>query len=354
MDKLERVKSILKKAIAGRSSDLHLMANMEPIVRVDDKLHKVEGEKVLASEEVEALILTTLRPEHTEKLKSDKETDYSFNFDGARVRANAYYERGNIAVSFRFISEKIRGIEELGLPPVIEEFANNEQGLVIVTGPTGHGKSTTIAALIEYINKTTPKHIVTVEDPIEYVFQNSMSIINQRELGTDTLSFTRALRSVLREDPDVVFIGEMRDVDTFEAALTIAETGHLVLATLHTNSATQTPDRIIDGFPRDQQSQVRQQLSNVLLGVVSQRLLQKASGQGRIPACEIMVANSAIRNLIREGKTHQIISVIQTSASEGMITLDKVLADLVSRGEIAMEEALKWATDVREFKKMIF
>jgi len=354
MDKLERVKSILKKAITSRSSDLHLMAGMEPIIRVDDKLHKMEGEKPLTPEEVEELVLTTLRPDHIEKLRSDKETDYSFNFNGARVRANAYYERGNVAVSFRFISEKIRTVEELGLPPVIEEFANNEQGLVIVTGPTGHGKSTTIAALVEQINKTVPKHIVTVEDPIEYVFQNNMSVINQRELGSDTLSFSRALRSVLREDPDVVFIGEMRDVDTFEAALTIAETGHLVLATLHTNSATQTPDRIIDGFPRDQQSQVRQQLSNVLLGVISQRLLQKASGQGRIPACEIMVANSAIRNLIREGKTHQIISVIQTSASEGMITLDKVLADLVSRGEIAMEEALKWASDVREFKKMIF
>ena len=354
MDYLDKTKGIFKKAISSNASDLHLVANEYPTIRVDDKLMQVEGEERLAPSDCEKMIQTALKSEHIDRLKAEKEVDFSFNFDGARIRTNVYFERGNVAAAFRFIPEKVRLVSELALPPLIQEFATREQGLVIVSGPTGHGKSTTIAALVEYINQNTAKHIVTVEDPVEYVFKNQKSIINQRELGTDTLSFAKALRSVLREDPDVVFIGEMRDVDTFEAALTIAETGHLVFTTLHTNNAAQTADRIIDVFPKSQQSQVRQQLANVLVGVVSQRLLQKAKGEGRIPACEIMVVNTAISSLIREGRTHQIQSVIQTSASEGMITLDKVLADLVSKGEIQLEEALKWASDVKEFKKMVF
>ena len=354
MDYLGEAKSIFKKAIAKRASDLHLISGEKPTIRVDDRLLKLEDESVLEGEATEQLILVTMRPEYVERLKSEKEVDFSFNYDGARVRANVYFEQGQMAAAFRFISEKVRSVDELGLPPITLEFANREQGLVIISGPTGHGKSTTIAALIEHINKSYAKHIVTVEDPIEYIFHNEKCIINQRELGTDTLSFPRALRSVLREDPDVVFIGEMRDLDTFEAALTIAETGHLVFSTLHTNNSAQTADRIVDMFPKNQQTQVRQQLANVLVGVVSQRLLQKASGEGRIPACEIMVVNNAIASLIREGRTHQIQSVIQTSASEGMITLDKVLSDLVSRGEVTLEEAIKWASDVKEFKKMVF
>lgn len=354
MDYLAHTKEVFKKSIAARASDLHLIAGEKPTIRVDDKLIRMEDEKLLTPADSEQFISVTMRPEYVERLKSEKEVDFSFNYDGARIRANVYFERGNMAASFRFISEKVRLVEELGLPPIIQEFANREQGLVIIAGPTGHGKSTTIAALVEHINQNYAKHIITVEDPIEYVFVNQKSIVDQRELGTDTLSFSRALRSALREDPDVVFIGEMRDIDTFEAALTIAETGHLVFTTLHTNNSAQTADRIVDIFPKNQQSQVRQQLANVLVGVVSQRLLQKSSGQGRIPACEIMVVNQAISSLIREGRTHQIMSVIQTSASEGMITLDKVLADLVSRGDIALEEALKWASDVKEFKKMVF
>ena len=317
-------------------------------------MHKVEEFGSLDPMRVETFVSATLRPEHAEKFKKEKEVDFSFNFDGARVRANVYFERGKVAASFRFITEKVRSFEELGLPPVVQEFGNRAQGLLIVTGPTGHGKSTTIASIISYINTNFSRHILTVEDPIEYIFKNEKSIISQRELDTDTLGFARALKSALREDPDVVFIGEMRDLETFEAALTIAETGHLVFTTLHTNDAAQAADRIVDVFPRNQQIQVRQQLANVLTGVISQRLIPKASKKGRIIACEVMIANQAIKSLIREDKTHQIQSVIQTSASEGMITLDKVLADYVSRGEIALEEALKWTSDVKQFKQMIF
>lgn len=354
MEAAERMASIFQKAISMGASDLHVVSGGEPVIRVDGQLRDMEGEARLTEEEAQALIATTLKNEYISRLKSEKEVDFSFSFDGARVRSNVYFESGRVAGSFRFIPREIRLISDLGLPPVIQEFGNKEQGLVIVTGPTGHGKSTTIAAVVEYINQNFSKHVITIEDPVEYVFESKKSIITQRELGTDTLSFTRGLRSVLREDPDVVFIGEMRDVDTFEAALTIAETGHLVVTSLHTNSAAQTPDRIIDVFPKNQQSQIRQQLANVLSGVISQRLIQKSSGTGRIPVCEIMVANQAIRSLIREEKTHLIQSVIQTGAAEGMITLDKVLADHVSRGEIALEEALKWASDIKTFKQMVF
>lgn len=354
MDALGRVTTIFRRTVQLGASDLHLVPGEIPIVRIDGNLNKLSDEQPLSQAEVEEAIQATLRPEYAKKLKVDKEVDFSFNFDGARVRANIYFEKKGVAGSFRFISQKIKSIEELGLPPIIKEFASREQGLVVITGPTGHGKSTTIASLIEYINNTSSKHVITIEDPVEYVFENNKCIISQRELGTDTLSFSRALRSALREDPDVVFIGEMRDVETFEAALTIAETGHLVLTTLHTNDAAQTPDRIIDVFPKNQQEQVRQQVANVLAGVVSQRLIPRASGKGRIIACEVMIANNAIRSIIREDKTHQIVSVIQTGASEGMITLDKVLAGYVSTGEITLEEALTWTSDVKNFKQMVF
>lgn len=354
MDALAEVTKIFQRTVQMGASDLHIVPGEIPIIRIDGKLHKLTGEDPLSQTDAEEIIQATLRPEYTERLKVDKEVDFSFNFDGARVRANIYFEKKGVAGSFRFISQKIKSLEDLGLPPIVQEFASREQGLVVVTGPTGHGKSTTIAALIEYINTTSPKHIITIEDPVEYVFENKKSIISQRELGTDTLSFTRALRSALREDPDVVFIGEMRDLETFEAALTIAETGHLVLTTLHTNDASQTPDRIIDVFPKNQQDQIRQQLANVLAGVVSQRLVPRASGKGRVVACEIMIANGAVRSIIREDKTHQIQSIIQTSASEGMITLDKVLAGYVSTGEITLEEALNWTSDAKNFKQMVF
>lgn len=354
MDALEKVTTIFRRTVQAGASDLHIVPGEIPVVRVDGRLNKLSGEEPLSQTEVEDVIQATLRPEYAKKLKIDKEVDFSFNFDGARVRANIYFEKKGVAGSFRFISQKIKSFEDLGLPPIIQEFATREQGLLVITGPTGHGKSTTIASLIEYINNTNQRHIITIEDPVEYVFENKRSIITQRELGTDTLSFARALRSVLREDPDVVLIGEMRDMETFEAALTIAETGHLVLTTLHTNDAAQAPDRIIDVFPKNQQEQVRQQVANVLAGVISQRLIPRASGKGRIAACEVLIANNAIRSIIREDKSHQIQSVIQTSASEGMITLDKVLAGYVSTGEITLEEALNWTSDVKNFKQMVF
>jgi len=354
MDALARVAGIFQKTIQAGASDLHLMADEMPSIRVDGRLVKMQDEQVISAQENEAIIGATLRPEFAKKLKAEKESDFSFNFDGARVRANVYFERGQVAGSFRFISQRIRLFDELGLPPIIQEFSNREQGLLIITGPTGSGKSTTVAALVEHINQNLSRHIITVEDPVEYVFENKKSIISQRELNTDTISFGRALKSVLREDPDVVFVGEMRDVDTFEAALTIAETGHLVLTTLHTNDAAQTPDRIIDVFPKNQQEQVRQQVANILAGAISQRLIPRAAGKGRIVACEVLIANMAVRSIIREAKTHQLQSIIQTSASEGMITMDKVLAEYVSRGEITLEEALNWASDVKSFKQMVF
>lgn len=354
MDYIGTLKTIFLKSINSRASDLHLVSKQAPIIRVDGKLMPLQGEQPLSNEVCEALVALTLKPEQIKILKHSKEIDFSFNFDGSRIRANIYFEQGRVAGSFRFIPAQVSKINDLGLPPIIQEFANLEKGLLIVTGPTGQGKSTTIASLIEYINQNFARHIVTIEDPVEYLFNSGKCIISQREFGTDTMSFERALKSALREDADVVFVGEMRDLATFDAVLTIAEAGHLVFTTLHTNEASQTPSRIVDAFPKNQQVQVRQQLANVLSGIVSQRLIQKATGQGRLPACEIMVANPAIRNLIREGKDHQIQSVIQTSASEGMITLDQVLADYVAKGQVTLEEALLWASDPRQFKQMVF
>ena len=354
MEDITKLKSIFQRAIDSGASDLHIIAGEAPIMRIDGKLIKVPDEPALSDSDTEKLISLTLAEGNLERLKKEKEVDFSINFGPYRIRANVYFQKGIAAASFRFIQAKVGTIEELGLPPIIQEFANKERGLVIVTGPTGQGKSTTIASLIEYINNTKAKHIVTIEDPVEYIFKNNKSIISQREHGTDTLSFSRALKSALREDPDVVFVGEMRDLETFEATLTIAETGHLVFTTLHTIEAAQTPARIVDTFPKNQQLQVRQQLSNVLTGVVSQRLINRASGKGRLPACEVMIANSAVQNLIREGKDHQLNSIIQTGASEGMISMDQVLADYVSKGEITLEEALQWTTDPKQFKQMVY
>lgn len=354
MDDVTILKGIFSKAIKSRASDLHLIGEEEPIIRVDGKLMALPEEKKLSVEACENIIAQTLKKEQAEVLKEQKEIDFSFNFDGSRIRANIYFEKGRVAGSFRFIPAKVKNFKELGLPPIIQQFANLEKGLLIITGPTGQGKSTTIASLIEYINQNFARHIVTIEDPVEYLFKNGKSIVSQREYGTDTRSFARALKSALREDADVVFVGEMRDLETFDAVLTLAEAGHLVFTTLHTNEAAQTPSRIVDAFPKNQQVQVRQQLANVLSGIASQRLVQRANNEGRVPACEIMVANPAIRNLIREGKDHQIQSVIQTSANEGMISLDQVLADFVARGEVTLEEALLWASDPRQFKQMVF
>ncbi|HSX42142.1 MAG TPA: type IV pilus twitching motility protein PilT [Candidatus Saccharimonadales bacterium] len=348
-----QMKSLLDLAVEKNASDLHITVGTPPILRVDGRLLALTDQGVLTAETAERLLSSIMTPEQTERLTTRRELDFSFGYQKMRFRTNAFYQKGNIGAALRLIPVAIKTMEQLGVPPILERFAEPSQGFVIITGPTGHGKSTTLAALVEHINQTRAEHIITIEDPIEYVFEHQKSIVVQREVGVDTNSFSRALRSALREDPNVVLVGEMRDLETIEAALTLAETGHLVFTTLHTNSAAQTADRIIDVFPPHQQMQVRMQLANVLLGVVSQRLLPKVQG-GRVLATEIMVANSAVRNTIREGKTHQLPNIIQTSASEGMIALDKVLAELVSRGEITIDTALAWAIDPKAFKMMVY
>lgn len=340
-------------AIAKNASDIHLIVGIPIMVRIDGKLLPIPETDVLTDTKIKELLEEFVPAELMVRFKESKELDFSFGYQDVRFRVNIYRQKGYDAASLRLIPKTIRGFKELGLPPILEKFTEHSQGFVIVTGPTGAGKSTTLAAMVDRINDNYSKHIVTVEDPIEYVFEHKKSIISQREVGFDTESFGKALRSALREDPDVVYIGEMRDLETIEAALTIAETGHLVFATLHTNSAAQTADRIVNIFPPHLRQQVASQLAAVLLGVVSQRLIPKVNG-GRVLAAEIMIANSAIKSLIREEKTYQIPNVIQTSAAEGMISLDKVLAEYVSKGEITIEDALAWALDPKSFKMMIY
>jgi twitching motility protein PilT len=344
----------LEQGINNNASDLHLSVSAVPALRIDGKLHSIEGTHPLNTQDLEALIESMLSEEQKKKLISKKELDFSLSFkEKVRLRINVYYEKGNLAAAFRLIPYKIKTIEELGLPPILERFSSQNQGLVIVTGPTGHGKSTTLAAMVDYINKTRASHVITIEDPIEYVFQNNKSLIKQREVGTDTKTFTSGLRSSLREDPNVVLVGEMRDLESIETALILAETGHLIITTLHANNAAETADRVVSVFPPHQQQQIRFQLANVLTGVISQRLIPKISG-GRVPVAEIMISNHGIRNIIREGKTYQLTNVINTSMSEGMISMDKVLADMVSKGEISIENALVWATDPKNLKMSIY
>jgi twitching motility protein PilT len=347
------ISSYLDFAVSNNASDIHLTVGMAPIVRVDGKLSIIPNAEVITAEKCEGLIAAFAPADLMISIRQKREIDFSFGYKTMRFRVNIYYQKGTLSASLRLIPKDIKNIRELGLPPILEKFTEHSQGFVIITGPTGSGKSTTLAAMIDKINADKSKHIVTIEDPIEYVFEHKQSLISQREVGSDTNSFARALRSALREDPDVVLIGEMRDLETIEAALTLAETGHLVLTTLHTNSAAQTADRIINVFPPHLQQQISSQLASVLLGVVSQRLIPKTNG-GRALACEIMIANSAIKSLIREGKTFQIPNVIQTSASDGMISLDKVLAEFVSKGEITLEEALNYANDPKSFKMMVY
>jgi len=344
----------LEQAISKEASDVHLITGVEPIIRINGQLLPIEGQESLDKKKAERLIFSFVPDFELEKLKRDKEIDMSFDYnEEVRFRANVFYQRGKISASLRLIPSTIKTFEELNLPPVLEKFTAVSQGFVVVAGPTGHGKSTTLASMINHINAERTEHIITIEDPVEYVFKNNKSIIEQREVLYDTNSFGRALRSALRQDPNIILIGEMRDLETISAALTLAETGHLVISTLHTNTAAQTADRIIDVFPAHQQQQVRQQFANTLSGIISQRLIPREKG-GRIAACEIMTATDAARNAIREGKTHQLPNIIQTSAAEGMIGLDKALAELVDKGEISLENALSWAIDPDEFKMKVY
>jgi len=351
--KSSEISTYLNYAISNNASDIHINVGVPVNVRVDGKLLPIPEMPVIDEAKAKELVSAFTPPDMLLSLKQKREIDFSFGFQNMRFRANVFYQKGSTCASLRLIPKELRSFADLGLPPILEKFTEHSQGFVIITGPTGSGKSTTLAAMIDKINSEKRKHIITIEDPIEYVFEHKLSLISQREVGSDTNSFARALRSSLREDPDVVLIGEMRDLETIEAAITLAETGHLVLTTLHTNSAAQTADRIVNVFPPHMQQQISSQLASVLLGVVSQRLIPKING-GRVMAAEIMIANTAIKSLIRDGKNYQIPNVIQTSAADGMISLDKVLAEYVSRGDISLEEALNYSLDPKSFKMMVY
>jgi twitching motility protein PilT len=347
-----RIEPLLEEVVKLDGSDLHLTAGVPPMIRVDGALKPIANMKELSPTDIEKIVFSIVDDAQKEILLKDMEVDFSFAFgDVARFRANAYHQRGNIGLALRLIPTQIRTLDDLGMPQLLSKFVDIPQGLILVTGPTGSGKSTTLAAMIDLINQNKAVHIITIEDPIEYAHKNAKSIIEQREVHYDTRSFGAALRSVLREDPDVVLIGEMRDLETIAAAITIAETGHLVLATLHTNNAAQSVDRMVDVFPPHQQQQIRVQLSNILAAIVSQRLVP-AIGGGRIAATEIMVANSAVRNIIREGKSHQLDAVIQTGAEEGMQAMDHTLANLIKSGRITLEEARGYSIDVKELERL--
>jgi len=347
------LKSLLTLTVERKASDLHLISGSPPTIRVDGELIPVPNEPVLSPDALQILLKEVLTAEQLERLTVNKEIDFSLSFsENARFRVNAYTQKRTWAVAFRLIPLTIPRIDELGLPSILHHFTTMRQGFILVTGPTGHGKSTTLAAMLDEINQNQARHIVTIEDPIEFVFKPQESIISQREMNLDSHSWTIALRSALREDPDVVLVGEMRDHETIAAALTIAETGHLVFATLHTNSAAQTVDRIVDVFPEEQQGQVKLQLSNVLEAVISQRLVPALEG-GRVVATEAMMATTAIRTTIREGKTHQIDSIIQTSSEMGMNTLEASLADLVLQGKIGLEVAKSYALRPEQLSRLI-
>ena len=346
------IEPLLEECVKREASDLHLQVGLPPILRLDGVLHPITTYAALTNEDVQRLVFSTLDEEQQKILIKDKEFDYSFAFgDIARFRVNAFHEKGNMAAAFRLIPNVIKSIEDLGLPGVVADFADHPNGLVLVTGPTGSGKSTTLAALVDKINTEKAVHIITIEDPIEFTHRSKRAVVAQREVHYDTYSFAAALRSILREDPDVVLIGEMRDLETIQAAITVAETGHLVFATLHTNSAAQSIDRMIDVFPAHQQPQIRTQLSNILVGICSQRLVPAING-GRMAVAEIMIANSAVRAIIREGKTHQLDMTIQTGAEQGMQTMDRELARYVKSGTISYDDARQFAVDVAEFERL--
>lgn len=339
-------------AVAQKASDIHMVTGTPVAMRADGRLASI-SQDVCTAELIDAVIQSLLSPDRYQKLLKDREVDFSFGFQEVRIRANAYFEKVHPALSLRIIPSLIPTPEELGIPQPVTKMLQVSQGFIIIAGPTGHGKSTTLASLVDSINTNRSEHIITLEDPIEYIFTPKKSLVSQREIGIDTMSFESGLRAALREDPNVLLVGEMRDLPTIEAALTLAETGHLVLATLHTNSASQTADRIIDVFPEQKQPQIRLQFANALLGIVSQRLLPKIQG-GRVLVSEVLLANNAVRSLIREGKVHQIPNVIQTSTAEGMMALDGQLAKLVTDGIITMEQAEAWSLDPKNLKMMLY
>lgn len=351
------IEDLLEKMVKDGGSDLHLSANLPPVVRIDGNLKRYDMQS-LTPEDVEHLLFPMLTNEQRRRLEQDWELDFSYGIEGlSRFRVNFYKDKGNYAAAFRTITSVVPSFEQLGLPEIVRKTADKPRGLVLVTGPTGSGKSTTLAAMIDYINTNKSEHILTIEDPIEFVHTSKQSVIHQRELGMDTRSFSNALRAALREDPDIILVGEMRDHETIALALTAAETGHLVFGTLHTSSAAQTIDRIIDVFPEGQQQQIRVQLANSLAAVFSQTLLPKlqpdGTKKGRVMAQEILIVTSAIANLIRESKAAQIYSTLQTSQGMGMMTLEMALADLYKNGLITLEDAISRSSKPNELKRIL-
>lgn len=348
-----KLKELLAATAKENASDLHIAVGRRPTLRIDGTLVPFAKEDIVTPEGAEGLIGALLTAKQKEQLERDRQVDFAYSFeDKARFRVNAYYQRGYLAAALRHIQSRIRTIDELSLPPILHDFAKLSQGFILVVGPAGHGKSTTLAAILDEINHSRGDHIITIEDPIEYLFTQDRGIISQREVGSDTATFDDGLRTLLRQDPDVVMIGEMRDHRSISTALTAAETGHLVFSTLHTNSASQTIDRIIDSFPAEQQGQVISQLSATLVAIVSQRLVPRIEG-GRIPVTEIMLVNSAIRNLIREKKIYQIDLVIETSLQEGMITLNRSMANLVKAKQISLENAELYSMNPSELRILL-
>ncbi len=348
------IPELLSQVLEKEASDLHLTAGVQPVVRVHGELERLENYPVLTPRALQGMIYAILPQKLREKFEQELELDMSYALPGkARFRVNVYFQRDSIGAAFRLIPYEIKSIDQLALPPVVADLARFQRGFVVVTGPTGSGKSTTLAAMVDVVNKERAGHIMTVEDPIEFLHKHQRCIVNQREVGADTHGFSAALKHVLRQDPDVILVGEMRDLETISTAITAAETGHLVFATLHTQDAPQTIDRIIDVFPPHQQQQVRVQLSTTLQGVVTQQLVQTVDGKGRAAACEVLITTPAIRNLIREGKVHQIYSAMQAGGRFGMQTMDMHLSQLVKAGTVTQAMAFERCHDPEELQRLV-
>jgi len=346
--------AVLTRMVEARASDVHLTPGFPPAMRIRGRIVPIEGYEPLGPQDTREIVYSILNDAQRKRFENEMQLDFAYAIPGvARFRVNCFFQRGSISAAFRMIPAEIAGLDELALPKVLTEFTHKPRGFVLVTGPTGSGKSTTLAAMVDMINAEREEHILTIEDPIEFLHRHKSCIVNQREIGSDAVDFSQALKSALREDPDVILVGEMRDLETISTALTAAETGHLVFATLHTQSTAQTVDRIIDVFPPHQQQQVRMQLSIALQGIVTQQLLPTADGSSRVVGCEILVPTPAVRNLIREGKTHQIYSAIQTSGSIGMQTMDAHLAQLVRTGKITRALAEQRASVPEELKRLL-
>ncbi len=345
---------VLARMVETRASDVHITSQFPPAIRDKGRIKPMEGFPVLNSQQTREVVYGILNDDQRKRFEVDQQLDFAYAIPGvARFRVNCFFQRGAVSAAFRLIPQEIPALDSLGVPPVLRELTNKPRGFVLVTGPTGSGKSTTLAAMVDAINVDREDHILTIEDPIEFLHHHKRSIVNQREIGSDAPDFARGLRAALRQDPDVILVGEMRDLETVSTALTAAETGHLVFATLHTQSTAQTVDRVIDVFPSEQQAQVRTQLSIALQGIVTQQLLPTSDGRGRVVACEVLIPTPAIRNLIREGKTHQIYAAVQTSGAVGMQTMDADLARLVRSGKIGRSLAEQRASVPEELSRLL-